>query len=212
MYKIVRHDHANDLLSLSGSYLEKRESENNLPLGLAHTLARDPHYYGDDPPLLLSILDSGDPVGVAVRTPPRRVVLSRFDTDVKSAVDRLVGYLRDNGIQIPGVVGPEAESRCFADCWKETHSGLAVENSTQLRVFEARSVVDVPLAPGNLRLAGMADHSLMAKWIAEFSREALGEEGNPTKAELNAENTSRRGTCISGNTADRSRSPGNPGP
>ena len=55
MYDIVQHDHARELLARSSACLEKRESENNLPYGLAHTLARDPRYYGDEPPLLLSI-------------------------------------------------------------------------------------------------------------------------------------------------------------
>lgn len=187
MHDIVRHDHPSELLALSGSHLEKRESENNLPLGLAYTLAGDPYYYGDDPPLLLSILDNGDPVGVAVRTPPRRIVLSRFDTDIEAAVDRLVGFLCHGETRIPGVVGPERESRCFADGWKRVNPGLAAMISTRLRVFEARSVIDVPLASGRMRLAEMKDHPLMANWIAAFSREALGEEADPEKAERNAE-------------------------
>ena len=94
MYDIVQHGHARELLALSGSHLEKRESENNLPLGLAYTLAEDPYYYGDEPPLLLSILDNGDPVGVAVRSPPYRLVLSIYDTEIDCAMDRLVRHLK----------------------------------------------------------------------------------------------------------------------
>ena len=176
MYDVVQHGHARELLARSGACLEKRESENNLPYGLAHTLARDPRYYGDEPLLLLSIEESGSPVGVAVRTPPLRIVLSRFDLDIEAAMDRLVGFLRDNGVQFPGIVGPESEARCFADAWVKANPGLAAAISTRLRVFEARSVVDVPLAPGSLRLAETGDLSLMAKWIEAFSREeAVGE-------------------------------------
>ncbi len=187
MFEIVQHDHAKELLTLSGAFLEKRESEDNLPFGLARTLARDPLYYGDDPPLLLSILEGGNTVGVALRSPPHRIVLSRFDTDLEAAVDRLVGFLRDREKRIPGVVGPEFESRCFADRWKKAHYGLAVTNTKRLRAFEARRVVDVPLAPGGLRLAEMVDHALMATWVAGFSREAAGEGADPAKAERNAE-------------------------
>ena len=68
-------------------------------------------------------------------------------------MDRLVGFLRDNGVKIPGIVGPESEARCFAVAWVKANPGLAAAISTRLRVFEARSVVDVPLAPGSLRLA-----------------------------------------------------------
>lgn len=187
MLEVVRHDHADELLAMSGAFLESRESENNLPLGLAHTLARDPEYYGDEPPLLLSILEHGSPVGVAIRTPPRRIVLSRFGTDIGAAVDLLVSFLRGNELTVPGVVGPEMESRYFSDNWMKAHPGLTATISTRLRVFEARSVVDVPLAPGRLRLAEMNDHPLMAKWIAAFSHEAIGEDSDPGRAERNAE-------------------------
>ena len=182
MHEIVQHDHAQELITLSGPCLVLRESENNLPLGLAHTLARDPRYFGDDRPLLLSILKNGIPIGAAVRTPPRRIVLSRFDTEIEVAVNRLVQHLRSNQMLVPGVVGPERESQSFADCWSEAIPGLAATISTRLRVFEARSVVDVPLAPGRLRLAGMVDLPLMSEWIEGFAREALGEESDPGKA------------------------------
>jgi len=182
MHEIVQHDHAQDFLALSGSCLELRESENNLPLGLAHTLARDHRYFGDDPPLLLSILENGIPVGAAVRTPPRKIVLSRFDAEIGAAVNRLVKHLRCDEMLVPGVIGPERESQCFADCWSEAIPGLAATISTRLRVFEARSVVDVPLAPGRLRLAGMEDLPLISEWIEGFTREALGEESDSGKA------------------------------
>ncbi len=187
MYEIVRHGRAEELLALSGAFLEKRESENNMPLGLAHTLARDPRYYGDEPPLLMSILENGGPVGVAVRTPPSRIVLSRFDGEIDTAVDRLVRHLQSREGQMPGVVGPEVEARSFSSQWIRTFPGTSAILLKRLRVFEARNVFNVPLAPGGLRLAGMEDHGLMAKWIAEFSREATREESEPEKAERNAE-------------------------
>ena len=133
MYDIVQHGHASELLALSGSHLEKRESENNLPLGLAYTLARDPYYYGDDPPLLLSILDSGDPVGVAVRSPPYRIVLSIYDTEIDAAVGGLVRHLQSGKVRVPGVVGPEAEARSFSSQWIRTFPGCSAIPRKRLR-------------------------------------------------------------------------------
>ena len=86
-------------------------------------LPRIPAYYGPEPQLLLSIRENGGTAGVAVRTPPHRIVL----------------------------------------------------------------VVDVPLSPSRLRHAEMEDLPLMAKWIAKFSSEAIGEEPEPGRAERNAE-------------------------
>ena len=57
----------------------------------------------------------------------------------------------------------------------------------RLRVFEARTVADVPLAAGALRLASMDDHPLMAHWVDAFSREALGEPADLDKSKKSAE-------------------------
>ena len=70
--EIRSHNHASELISLSGTYLEQNESENNLPIGLAYKLSEAPHYYGSKSPLLLSILEDERVVGVAIMTPPRQ--------------------------------------------------------------------------------------------------------------------------------------------
>ena len=186
MLEIVNHIHAKELIELSGDYLEKRESENNLPFGLAHTLAKDPHYYGPELPLLLSILENGCTVGVAVRTPPHRIVLSVIENEFEVVIELLVRYLHTADAPIPGVVGPEIESRCFAGKWIRAVPGVSARPAKRLRVFEARSVVDVPLSPGRLRHAEIEDLPLMAMWIEKFSSEAIGKESEPGKAERNA--------------------------
>ena len=56
-----------------------------------------------------------------------------------------------------------------------------------MRVFEARTVADVPLAAGALRLASMDDLPLMAQWIDAFSQEALREPADLDKAKKSAE-------------------------
>lgn len=46
MVEIIHHPNASELIALSGACLELHESENNLPLGLAYALAKDPLRYG----------------------------------------------------------------------------------------------------------------------------------------------------------------------
>ncbi|RKU08380.1 hypothetical protein C6503_23015, partial [Candidatus Poribacteria bacterium] len=65
MVEIIFHNHASELISLSGVYLEQNESENNRVLGLAYKLAEAPHHQDSEPRLLLSILEQGKVVGVA---------------------------------------------------------------------------------------------------------------------------------------------------
>ena len=186
MIEIISHNHASELISLSGAYLEQNESENNLPIGLAYRLTEDPYYYGPELPLLLSILEQGKVVGVVVMTPPKRIVLSRIDTDIQTAIVPLVRYLRGIDIQIPGVVGPAVEAQAFADYWVEGVLDVSVRLSKRMRVFEARSVANLPLSPGNLRFARPDDHSLMTRWIVGLS-EALDEPVSLENAESRAE-------------------------
>ena len=174
MIEILSHSDARELISLSGLFLESHESENSLPLGLVHTLAENPLYYGPDPALLLSVLDSGQPAGVAVMTPPKRIILSRLEADHELCTAQIAAHLRSNDALTPGVVGPASEATAFVDAWLREVPGFSVNISMRMRVFEIREVADVPLAPGFLRVASMADCDLMVKWVHRFG-EAIGE-------------------------------------
>ena len=184
--KIISHNHARELISFSGTYLERNESENNLPIGLAYRLAEDPYYYTSALPVLLSILEQGRVVGVAVMTPPKKIILSRIDTDIQTAVVHLVDYLRGNNVRISGVVGPAVETQAFSDCWVEGRIDVSAKLNKRMRVFEARTVANLPLSPGEMRFADIDDHSLMARWIVGLS-EAIGELVSLDSAKSRAE-------------------------
>ncbi|MYE90884.1 GNAT family N-acetyltransferase [Candidatus Poribacteria bacterium] len=186
MVEIQSHNDANELISLSGAYLELNESENSLPIGLSYRLAENFRYYGPESPLLLSILEQGRAVGVAIMTPPRRLILSRFETSVEVAMVHLTRYLRGIDMPIPGVAGPATEAQVFSHCWIEGIPSVSSKPVMRLRIFEARKVADLPLSPGKLRLACMADQPLMMQWIAAFS-EAIGEPVDSNTARSNVE-------------------------
>lgn len=184
--EIISHNHASELISLSCPYLEQNECENNLPIGLAYRLAKDPYYYTPELPLLMSILERGRVVGAVVMTPPKRIVLSRIDTDIQAAMVHLVRHLREIDVQISGAVGPAVEAQAFADCWVEDMPGVSATVNRHMRVFEARTVANLPLSPGKMRFAGIDDYPLMAQWIVAFSKE-LGEPVNLEDAKSRTE-------------------------
>ena len=187
MVEIIHHADASELIALAGACLEAHESENNLPIGLAYALAKDPLRYGSEPPLLLSVLGQGNPIGAAVMTPPRRIILSKFVVNVEGAIVHLVRHLLATDASIPGVVGPASEAQAFAACWAEAVPSALPKETMRLRVFEAHTVADMPLAAGTLRLASMDDHPLMAQWVAAFSQEALEEPADLDGAKKSAE-------------------------
>ena len=186
MVEIIHHADASELIALAGACLKAHESENNLLLGLAYALAEDPLCYGSELPLLLSVLEQGEVVGAVVMTPPRRIILSKFVANVKEAIAHLVRHLLATDASIPGVVGPASAAQAFAACWAEAVPS-ALPETIRMRVFEARTVADVPLAAGVLRLASMDDLPLMAQWIDAFSQEALREPADLDKAKKSAE-------------------------
>ncbi|MDE2743200.1 MAG: GNAT family N-acetyltransferase [Gemmatimonadota bacterium] len=187
MVEIIHHADASELIALAGACLEAHESENNLLIGLAYALAKDPLCYGSEPPLLLSVLEQGSAIGAAVMTPPRRIILSKFVAHSKEAIAHLIRHLLATDASIPGVVGPASEAQAFSACWAEAVPSAAPKKTMRMRVFEARTVADVPLAAGVLRLASMDDHPLMAHWVDAFSQEALGEPADRDKAKKSAE-------------------------
>ena len=181
MIEILSHDRAEDLISNTAAYLERRESEHNLPLGLMYGLAGNPQRYGVEPPVMLSVMDRGRAVGMAILTHGRKLILSRFEAKTEDAVIPLVRHLQMNEVPIPGVVGPEEEARVFSDRWAEAVPGGSASLTMRMRAFEIREVADVPLSGGVLRLASMDDHALTARWTSEFS-EQIGEPMDPGAA------------------------------
>ena len=179
--EIFSHDSADDLISNTAAYLEVRESEHNLPLGLMYGLAGNPQRFGVEPPVMLSILDRARAVGMAIMTQGRKLILSRFDVRTEDAVRPLVRHLHANEVSVPGVVGPEEEARAFSDRWAEAVPCASSRLTMRMRAFEIREVADVPLSQGVMRLASLDDHALMAQWIAEFS-ESIGEQADPEAA------------------------------
>ena len=186
MIEIISHTHARELISLSGAYLEQNESENNRPLGYAYRLAEGSNNYTAEPPLLLSILEHGKAVGVAIMISSYNLTLSRIGTSVETAVAHLVRHLREIDVQILGIIGPAAEAETFSECWVEGMLDVSASISMRMRVFEVRSLASLPLSPGKLRLARQEDHPLMARWIADYS-EAIGKPLNFDNAESWAE-------------------------
>ena len=187
MIEIISHNHASELISLSETYLEQNESENNLPIGLAYRLAEDPDYYGPEPLLLLSILEGGRAVGAAVIILRGRSVLSKIGTEVQPVMSHFVRHLREADVQIPGVLGPAVEAQAFSDCWIEDMPGVSAKVAMRMRAFEAREVADLPLSPGKLRLAYMDDHPLMARWHSAYWEEISGKPGDFDYAKSDAE-------------------------
>jgi predicted GNAT family acetyltransferase len=158
-------------LAEAGAFLEAREAEHNLILGICSRLVTNPSRFGHDP--YFSVVREGDAVVAAViRTPPYNPVLSEVDDD--TAIELVVHDLLEAFGTLPGVLGPVAASAAFAATVEE-RTGVATHRSMGQRTFRASSVVVPSAAAGTMRAGVEADRPLMVDWVDAFMLEAIPE-------------------------------------
>lgn len=163
--RVVEHPTAGALLAHAGSMLERNEAENGLVLGL---LAAPPARMTAEP-AWVSVDDEDGPVAVAMRTPPFNLLLARAP---EGAIGPLVDALAARDDELPGVTGPAAAARAFAERWARARAVTTAETMRQ-GLYELTGVVPPePRAPGALRVARAEDVDLVASWFAAFAVEA----------------------------------------
>lgn len=170
-----------DFAARVGDFLGAHEAEHSLLFGILANLSDGWKYGGESGAgPVLALVDDGDGVAaVAVCTPPRNLVLSRART--VGAVGALATGLRGMGLVLPGVSGPAAEAKVFAEVWAGLH-GLGCRRAVAMEVHRASAIrMPDPPAPGSLRPGRESDAGLIGEWIADFNDEALPSRGgSPT--------------------------------
>jgi predicted GNAT family acetyltransferase len=171
--RVDRYARLGDFLAAAGAYLQAREAEHNLMLGIAGSLGNEPGTNDEARPLLATVMGGERVVAAAVRTPPRNPILS--EVDEPAAVEVLADALA--GEELPGVVGPPEAVRLFAERWTG-RTGDGWEVQLRERIFRLRRVVAPRPTTGVMRSAERADRDLVVEWIVAFEREALPEDSD----------------------------------
>jgi uncharacterized protein len=156
-------------LAVAGRFLEEREAEHNLILGVCSRLRLDPMNYGSAP-YLATVVEGRRVVATALRTPPYHPVLSEVDDD--SAVEPLVLDLFETYGELPGVLGPIGAAALFARTWREA-TGAEARRSMSQRIYRAASASPPSDVPGSMRNARRTDRALLLDWFGAFQDEAL---------------------------------------
>ena len=166
--RLDRYEHPAAFLAAASPWLEQREAEHNLLLGIGSTARDHPEMYG--PPYLATVSAGGALVAAALRTPPWNLVLSEVDDP--GALDVLVADLA--GDDLPGVIAAPDVATGFALRWAATNGGRFAVGMEE-RIFELTEVIPPLPVSGAMRAATTDDRSLLVDWITAFGREALGE-------------------------------------
>lgn len=154
-------------------FLLEREAENNLLLGILDAIRDDPHRWGDENPVLTSVLEDDQIKLIAIRTPPFNQVLSY--TDDLGSLDVLVDTLNKNSTELPGVLGPKKCVKKFTKLWCKGKN-LEAHLDANERIYRLTKVMKGTLGNKTLKIADDSFKELIFKWGRAFMLEAITEE------------------------------------
>jgi GNAT superfamily N-acetyltransferase len=109
--------------------------------------------------------DTGAVAGMALRTPPRGLLLPVLPA---GAAAELAGVAEPI---LPAAAGPAGEVAEFVAAYT-ARTGATARVHQSHRLFELPEPIAPPSTPGTLRAAGDADAGLCDRWFADFAAEA----------------------------------------
>lgn len=185
--KVTRYETAEAFLQVAQPLLMTAEAENNLLLGVAQGIARNPAAAGN--PYLATVGSETGVLACAVHIAPFKLVITRASREPITALARDVF---ERVPQLDGVTGPSRSADDFSLAWSKL-SGVEPTLAMRLRIHETRRLVDsnLPSAPGHFRPAAPADLDLLSAWTEVFVSEARIVE--PVDASRVVEDAIKRG-------------------
>lgn len=169
--KLNYFEDANQYYEYVKPYLIQQESYHNLLFGVIEELRSQPEYFTQSP-YLVTVQENDRLVAVALRTPPRKLILSK-SLDFK-AFNTIAQDFQARQELIPGVMGPVDEAQAFTQAWQVV-TGQSYRLGLQLRIYQLTTVNPVLKANGNFRPATQTDCNLLINWLQALNQEALGE-------------------------------------
>jgi predicted GNAT family acetyltransferase len=192
--KVHRYQDASQFYDRVKDYLLTDEALHNLLLRLCHSLIHNPESF-EEKPLLATVEADGDIVAVAMRTPPRNLLLSKIQdfTAVEAIAQNL--HLTENSL--PGVTAPNAEAKAFAETWQALTS-QSYEIKMALRAFQLKQVEKISSSVGELRQATERDRQLLIDWFEGLCGGSFGYCSHKYRTRCGASFTARYSLPLGG--------------
>jgi predicted GNAT family acetyltransferase len=165
---VTRYETAEAFLQVAQPLLMMAEAENNLLLGVAQGIARNPSAAKN--PYLATVGTNAGVLACAVHIAPFKLVITRANREPIAALARDVFEAIPH---VDGVTGPSRSADDFALAWNKI-SGVEPMLGMRLRIHETRKVVDsdLPTPSGHFRQATPADSDLLTAWTDAFVADA----------------------------------------
>ncbi len=155
-----------ELAGRAGAWLEGEPVLHNVICTVLARATAEPERFSQA--AWFAVEENGEPVGVAIITPPFLLGLTPMSP---AALEALVEALTERRPDLPGVVGPSDTPATFARLWA-ARTGAEVVPGMDQRLFRLDTVVAPAPAPGCLRPAAEDDRGLLEEWFAAFVTEA----------------------------------------
>jgi predicted GNAT family acetyltransferase len=171
---LVHHEDPAKFLRHASAFLEEREAENNLILGISLSLATHPERI-DHPPYFAVVEEKTNIQSAAMMTPPHNMILSRAE---EGALAEIVEDISNRHMIIPGVNGPAKTSEAFAKLWVKEVGGTYGLHRL-LRLYQVSHIIPPHHVDGQMREASEKDKDTLIQWVRNFSldvEEPQGEE------------------------------------
>ena len=170
--EVTRYPEAGAFLTVARPLLMSAEAENNLILGVAEGLARNPKAVEN--PYLATVGNGTQVLACAVRIAPFKLLLTRAN---RKPIAALAADAFAAVPDLTGITGPDRSAGDFATAWSKL-SGLPARASMRMRIHEARKVSGPGLrdTAGTFRAATSEDSSLLRAWTDAFVEEARIQE------------------------------------
>jgi uncharacterized protein len=162
-----RFDSVDAFLDVAGPFLEAREPEHQLTLGIAANSQTTGLFPADG--VLMAALSDGRVVATALWTPPWNLILSEVDDP--EAIDAIAEAVA--GEVLGGVHAPDEHAEAFARAWTE-RSRMRYRVAMRHRGYMLDAVTPPVGVPGQMRLARPSDRERMVEWMLAFDDEAMG--------------------------------------
>jgi predicted GNAT family acetyltransferase len=165
---VTRYETAEAFLHVARPLLMTAEAENNLLLGVAEGIARNPAAAKN--PYLATVGNETGVLACAVHIAPYKLIITRAN---REPIASLAFDVFQAVPPLEGVTGPSRSADDFAIAWGKL-SGVQPVLGMRLRIHEIRKVVDsnLPTPPGFFRPADPSDLDLLAKWTQVFVSDA----------------------------------------
>ncbi len=170
LMKINRFEDVSQFYEQVKDYLLNHEALHNVQLALCNSLIQNPEHF-DEKPYLTTVEVDGDVIAVAMRTPGRKLLLSKIEDF--GSIEAIAQDIRHTQELLSGVNAPTAEAKAFVEAWHSL-TGQSYHLKMALRAFQLEQVQPIPKTTGELRLATQSYRQLLIPWYEAFALEALG--------------------------------------